>query len=290
MLLEKIKFSISSKLHRRLLKWFDTDFYPIFICGTAGGGTTLLSSLIDQRYAISVNERESALGLPEHSELSFNPASSYDSIENYLSDMLVDVNIADEKVREELIALYQKKPIYPKASNWVLDKAPNTHLRRATILNRVFPEAKFVLVVRDPVANIEGWRRKWPLFAETSFSELCDAWELLFREFLRDTRDFSDQVYIVSFENLISNTDEFMERISKFLGLRRREAVNEYQDISNNPGKGLRNVDGGMIKIDKTSNQQAYDRLNESEITMIKERLMNFYEEIVALSTQFDTK
>ena len=34
-----------------------------------------------------------------------------------------------------------------------------------------FPDARFLLVVRDPVANVEGFRRKWPTFGRAPLSD-----------------------------------------------------------------------------------------------------------------------
>jgi len=57
-----------------------------------------------------------------------------------------------EEARHHLLALYRSRAT--GAGSVVIDKGPNSNLVRAAFLRRCFPGARFVLIFRDPVANV----------------------------------------------------------------------------------------------------------------------------------------
>src|SRR3990172_229763 len=70
---------------RRLV---DTDFYPIFLCGIAGSGTTLIGGLLDQNYesglCIHVSDRMHETDRALWMEKSFY----YDDLDEYYQDLI----------------------------------------------------------------------------------------------------------------------------------------------------------------------------------------------------------
>ncbi len=84
---------------------------------------------------------------------------------------------------------------------------------------------------------------------------MCDFWELLHRDFLKNTSDFPSDVIGISYERLIEDLDYSLNVIANFAGFNRRVNIKRIKDIPNEPGKGLRNVVDGTIQIVKDGNQ-----------------------------------
>lgn len=272
----------SSQFVFQAKKRFDRDFSPLFICGIAGSGTTLLSALLDQRYQVAANVRESARWSPPEASIFIDEVSAYPDLAHYALALPISPVISAERVKADCIKLYQKHIRWPKISATVLDKAPNTHLARAHILHEAFPDAKFLLIVRDPVANIEGLRRKWPIFADAEVADVCGFWQALHEEFITTTRDFAKLVMPISYTQLVQDTDAVVTKAAEFDGLSLRATPFEYQDTRQTPGKGLRNVQHGKILVDKDADASARVRISAKEEKVIRTRLGSFYKEMEA--------
>lgn len=88
-----------TRIFTSLQRNFDNTFYPVFICGVAGSGTTLLCSLLDQQYLNAACLPESALMMPEDSVLKMKSVGSYGSLANYYNHMFIPANIPIRAVR-----------------------------------------------------------------------------------------------------------------------------------------------------------------------------------------------
>lgn len=274
------KISLKSKISK-IQNLFDEDFYPIFICGVAGSGTTLLSSLLDQRYENAGLLNESALMAPSGSVLKMNSVASYGSLNRYYEAMPIPDNVSTQEVHASLIKLYRKIACYPKSTNIIIDKAPNVHLVRAKRLREAFASSKFLMIFRDPVSNIEGLRRKWPVFAQAELVEVCNFWESTHKIFLEETRAFfNNDVMILSYEALTNQAEATLEQLAKFCGLQRRAIPKTYPDRPNIPGKGLRNVINGCVEITPPPAARSTLNLSPQECDYIQQRLVFMYDQL----------
>jgi hypothetical protein len=276
-----VRWEVTINRVQRIRKFFDYDFYPLFICGVAGSGTTLLGSLLDQWYENSAYINESALSIaPAGSVLKMNKIAFYSTLSNYYRAIFIPDNISDKQVRRSLIELYRRVVTYPKKSNIIIDKAPTLHLVRAKRLRNAISPSKFLLVVRDPISSVEGLRRKWPLFAQADLIEVCDFWESIHRIFLEETSAFASDVISLSYDDLTRQTEAVLDRIAKSCGLQCRETPKMYTNRPNVPGKGLRNVVNGVVKIVPQTDAQSTFCLSPQETDYIQRRLGPVYDQL----------
>ena len=276
-----------TQLKTRLIELYyrfqDREFDPIFICGIAGSGTTLLSGLLDQNYCNACCIHESALSVPDNSPLKIGSIASYKTLKNYYENMFIYDMVSTRAVRDSLLNFYCQKTSYPKESIVVFDKAPNVHLVRTGKLKNAFPDSKFLFIFRDPVTSIEGLRRKWPVFREANVEEVCNFWESVHNIFLQDTKKFNSDIRIISYETLTEQTDSILNQLARYCKLDRRNKIKIYNDRSDISGKGLRNVMNGKIKISKNSVSQSSFSLQTREVNFIREKLSPIYNKLNCL-------
>lgn len=268
----KVRRVSAAGLYRLTGRW-DNNFRPVFICGIAGSGTTLLTALLDQRYKVAANLPESALEADAGSSLHIGAIQTYATLAQYRAALPLDANISAIQLQEDCIRLYRRAVKHPKRGNTVLDKAPNTHLARAGALAQAFPEALFVLIVRNPITSIEGLRRKWPLFEQASIAENCDFWGSLHETFARESEAFRERLMTLTFDGLIAAPDDTIAAIAAWAGLKARPELRAYEDRPNQPGKGLRNVVEGEIRTDADADAKALARLDPAAANEIRTRL-----------------
>jgi hypothetical protein len=173
-----------------------------------------------------------------------------------------------EDGRKWLYRLYRSNA--ERSSPEVVDKGPNVHLVRAGFLTTCFPEARFLLVVRDPVANIEGFRRKWPIFARASVRDNIGFYGRTHERFLELADEFSLDVTVVSYEDLVARYEDILDELGGRLGLSPRAVVASVDPRPQSGGKGIRNVVDGRIAVLPKTNESSYEKLNQDEISLIR--------------------
>lgn len=273
---------LSNTLRRAL----DSDFRPIYLAGVAGSGTTLSSSLLDQHFKVAAALHESAREAARTSPLYMRNIEWHDSVPQYYRHLFFDAHVTAADVRKWSLRLYRDSARYPKVSNAVIDKAPNSHLVRMKLLHAAFPDARVLLVFRDPVANIEGLRRKWPkVFGAAPIGEVCEFWEKVHRQFERDVAGFEGHVRWYEYERLVANPEGWLEETAGFCGLERRAEPRQYKDKPNEPGKGLRNVSEGVIGIDPGAVAPKPGTLSAGEVDEIRARLSAVHDSLKARAT-----
>jgi len=263
------------------LRRFDNDFQPLFICGVAGSGTTLMSSLLDQRFENSAAFHESALRFPVGASLRMESVGHYGRLDRYAEAMYLSSDSPRQGLRDEMLSLYRNRCTFPKRSNIVIDKAPNVHLVRAAQLQAAFPNARFILIFRDPRANLEGLRRKWSVFREADLESLCAFWEQMHRTFVDQTRRFDSSVRGISFERLIQDPDGELTELATWCALTLRPHPKTYADRPNDPGKGLRGVVGGAIRVDPSAARAPKTGLTDEQRDQVDRRLSPLYKTLV---------
>jgi hypothetical protein len=256
-----------------LSRLIDVDFSPVFLCGISGSGTTLLGGLLDQDYVselcihVSDRLRETDRSLwMEHS-------TYYDDLAEYYRDLIRPLKYSRRKIKQAVLGLYRRLSVYPRNSPFVLDKAPNSHMVRIGILRSAFPKSKIILIYRNPIEVIEGLRRKWEKpFGQASLEDLCAFWNNLHEKFLVESEKFYDDLFVLSYGQLTANPESWTEEIATWLGLQKRTNSLQYEDLPNSPGKGLRNIVGGKIKVIKNAFVEVKSTVSKSEREFIESR------------------
>ena len=286
--LRKIQKRVSASIRRTAvegLRAFQNRrevYRPVFVAGSMGSGTSLLAVLLAQRFDFAGIAYESALQVGYRSPLRLRKLKRYTSIRAY-ENVLRAANNADVAVcRESLQQLYRRVAFQP--GHRTVDKAPNATLLRVEVLMRCFPDAPFVLVIRDPVATIEGFRRKWKIFGRDTLAENIRFYADSHRAFLDNRPVLGDRVVIVEYEAIVATPDRMLDAVGECLGLRASTAQVRLEDRPNAPGKGLRGVEGGKISMVSDANRESHGRIGEKEIEEIQAALGSLHEEMRTLS------
>ncbi|MEX2162356.1 MAG: sulfotransferase [Anaerolineales bacterium] len=270
----------ATTVYRITGRW-DEDFNPIFVCGASGAGTSLLRGLLDQNFDVAASLVESARSVAEDSTLYVGPAHHYGNIDEYLQALYFPSGTTVDQVREDSLSLYRRFVRHPKRSSVVIDKSANSHLVRAEHLAAAFPPGRFILILRNPITTIEGFRRKWHLFMNADLTELCDFWLELHRTFLQQSVAFSDRVIGLTFDDLMRDSVSNVQWIGQWADLAPRREKYPYQDESNKPGRGLRNVVQGEIRVDESAEQDSLSRISASDKETIQERIGDTYQDLI---------
>lgn len=257
-------------------------YRPIFVTGSMGSGTTLLAFSLGSRYECAALIRESGLEIRTDSFLHMCPPREFESVRSYKESLFPDPSWSVDEGRQALLELYQSQASGP--SKVVIDKGPNANLVRVPFLLECFPDARVVLVFRDPVATIEGFRRKWPLFGHDSLDESIRFQAALNQRFLEDTIGLEGVVTTVAYEMLTKRYDDILDALGDRLGLEPARRARRLETRVNVEGQGIRNVRRSQIHLDTKANQKSYQRLSREEIEYIWEALGGLHRELEARS------
>lgn len=257
---------------RRRRRNADRDFDPIFVAGAIGSGTSLLAATLAQRLAVAGVALESAREVDRRSCLWIDRVHSFSSVRSYEQQLQPRPDWSSERAREDLLELYRSRALDPDRRPFV-DKGPNTNLVRAAFLESAFPGSPFVLIFRDPVANVEGFRRKWLTFRNDTLEESVRFWAAVHERFLEVSAPFADRVVTVEYEALVADYEGSIERLSRTLGVPAVERPRPVEARAEGRGRGLRGVASGRIRVLRDANERSYETLEADEIERIRELL-----------------
>jgi len=267
---------------RRLV---DTDFFPIFIGGVAGSGTTLIGALLNQNFQNRLNFIGSERTKETSRLLWREKGSSFDTLDDYIADLTSPTKKSTLRIRAAVLGLYRRSTSYPYSSPIVIDKGANSRLIRIGVLRKAFPHSGNILIYRDPVEVIEGLRRKWPmLYGSLNIEELSDFWVFLHSTFLKECK-FDEDLIVISYKNLVNHSAKILENLSEKYELTSRKNIKAYKDKSNRPGKGLRNVEDGKIKVLKNAFDSVNKTITEREVGTINSRTRDMFIQLEALNS-----
>jgi hypothetical protein len=247
------------------------EFRPVFVTGAMGSGTTLLAFSLGQTFDFACVIGESAHQVAKRSFLHSPGVEAFPDVRSYEEAIRPRPGWSVEQAREDLLRLYRSHARGP--SDRALDKGPNTNLLRGGFLARCFPDGRFVVVFRDPVANVEGFRRKWRTFGADSLDESIRFYASIHESFLAEAAGFADRVVFVEYEALVRDYDPRLGALARRLALDPARNRRRLASRANVPGQGIRNVAGGRIGVVRDANEHAYGNLSEPEIARIRETL-----------------
>jgi hypothetical protein len=174
----------------------------LFIGGLHRSGTTLLQRLVAAHPDVS---GLSATGVPEdegqHLQDVFPAARDCGGPGRFAFDprMHLDETAARAEHRSRLLAAWQ--PFWQLDRRVLVEKSPPNMLKMR-YLHQVFPEAKFVVVVRDPIAVSIATRRRFA--ADASMHDLLRHWAHAHRLMRADAERLGDAVLTLRYEDLVS--------------------------------------------------------------------------------------
>lgn len=214
---------------------------PIFAVGFARSGTTLLASLVGRHPMIASTPETHFLN-----EVQFMVAPSLPKGPEAVVDRLADTPLRRlELAREDVLPVIQRlwpldlKGIFgaylevfrtQQGKPRVLEKTPN-HLRHIDELLEWYPDAKVLWIIRDGRACVASMLKvKW---GSNDPKVLAQQWMRNIAFGLEAEPRAGDRLLRVSYERLLSNPVEEMNRIQDFLSVPRSDMVHDHTvDVS----------------------------------------------------------
>lgn len=268
----------------RRLRNAGRDYHPVFVAGAMGSGTTLLAFSLGQRFRCACVIEESAIQVSPGSFLHVPHPNRFRSIRAYQEHFAPDDSWSIEQARLDLLELYRSHA--SGSSEVVFDKGPNVHLARAAFLARCFPEAHHVMIFRDPVVNIEGFRRKWERFRDDPLEESLRFYRETHERFLEAAEGLGDRVHVVEYETLVEHPEATFATLRRRLGLEAASSQRRLPTRANVEGQGIRNVARGRIGVVRTANERSYQRLATPTVEVIRNALGPLHERMRGLALQ----
>ena len=206
---------------------------PIFfIVGKGRSGTTLLSTILDShkniasatesRFLLLICQRYKNLTVwkPEMADVFFKNLMR-DYRVKYLWEFEDDFVDALKKLPEEtkvqdlikMVYIYRKTAFKKEKVQFIFDKNPRYTLFISK-LQHIFPDGKFIRIIRDPRDNITSHLK----FTAKTAGMLSYKW-LKYNEYYDNkAAEKPDDFLTLRFEDLVLDKDTFFERFQKFTG------------------------------------------------------------------------
>ena len=262
---------------------YNNSFFsgPLFIIGMPRSGTKLLRSLLNNHPLIEISGVETNF-LPlwysewnRYGDLSdikifkffFNCIQKYSYFfymkeENKLISYHSWYNLCEsfslQHVYEALIRHDTNTPI---SSNKIWgDKSPN-YIHHLSLLNKLFPEARFIHIIRDVRDYCISINKAWG----KNMFRAAQRWRIAVKKVKYESKQFGDRFYEIKYEELISETNMVLKGVCNFLNI-------GYIDAMSSITKPIENLgDATNLRIIKKDNKNKYKiYLNPKRISTIE--------------------
>lgn len=215
---------------------------PIFfIVGRPRSGTTLLRTLFDAHSHVCIpletpficlmyskygyiNKWDNDRFLSFYNDLMAQPKMNEwtlnkEELKNEITNLPSDINYASlcKWVYTKYISFYDKEKI-----NIVGDKNPPFSLSIA-LLRKIFPEAKFIHLIRDYRDNILSVQKVD--FESPYVASLATRWVFYNRKIEEQKQKNPELFYTIKYENLVSNPEKYLSQMCKFLDVPYQQEV-----------------------------------------------------------------
>ena len=211
------RLNFISKIKDKLInseEIIDNNADPIFLIGFPRSGTTLLDTVLRTHNSIEVIEEKLLV------------EDLIDKLSNYINgdllnlnsinvDAIIDIRNSYFKKREALVG-YNKNLIY-------IDKLPLNIIYVAE-LNKIFPKARFILVLRNPFdAVLSCFMQPFlPNEAMSNFYNLKDAsefYDLVMKLWIKYQQNLNLNLHTIKYEDVVDNFDISIKKLLNFLNV-----------------------------------------------------------------------
>ncbi|TAL34851.1 MAG: tetratricopeptide repeat protein [Alphaproteobacteria bacterium] len=206
---------------------------PVFLVGFPRSGTTLLDQILSSHQDVFVAEERSAVqrmlrGLAAlHGE---NTNASYPASLNRLN--AEDV----KKLRQLYIAEHRRHQAIGDQRVFV-DKMP-LNMAHAGLIQRIFPDAKFILALRHPCdAVLSNFMQKFNRSGDNVLHDLAISYDEIFGLWERYAGILSLKVHAIRYEDVVANFRPAVAGLLEFIGVEWNDAVMEFDKTAREKGR-----------------------------------------------------
>lgn len=188
---------------------FDTPF--VFVLGPPRSGSTLLHRLLLNHPKIVGFENETAL-------FSWHPVHEYRRFRSYVERPAYDAAYAEtQSLAGFADALFRNSLDLPEGGRFV-EKTPNHAKYLAYLLDR-FPQARFILTMRDPRDTFCSGRSAGNIPQAKKPARHIEYFRKTVMPYLAARDTHADRVMLVRYEEFTRRPGEFLSEIMAFIGL-----------------------------------------------------------------------
>ena len=223
-----------------LLRWFIMDYKKInqlpifFIVGIPRSGTTMLQQMLDANPAV-ITPLESRIIIVLKQKYFKKRSWTNENIDEFIEDLFAEPkfmkgwsvdrdhltrayrNIPLKDVKFDLLlkmVYYAYPSIYDKNEVKILGDKNPIYTIFIDEIKEIFPEAKFIHIIRDYRANIVS-NRKW--FPRKKIAILAQTWLIGNRVIDKQKRLSPHNFYTVRYEDLVADPEKYAREIAVFL-------------------------------------------------------------------------
>ncbi|WP_221583746.1 sulfotransferase [Microbacterium sp. G2-8] len=200
--------------------WADKNL--IFVGGMHRSGTTILADILSSADdAAGLDGSGAHMGEGQFLQDVYPVDNSFGGVTRWAFDPRTHMTEVDAQPDMARRLWDAWSPWWGDDAQFLVEKSP-LNIVRTRFLAEVFPQAKFVIVTRHPIAQslaVHKWARTVRERAGDQFSRLVELWLAAHRTAQRDI-DRLDNVRVVRFEHLVTQPRGELDRLSEFLGVR----------------------------------------------------------------------
>lgn len=259
----------------------DIPFF--FVVGRPRSGTTLLRTLFDAHPNVSFPpECQFIVNLyPKYGKINnWDQKALNDFFNDLLNQWLFDTwKINEEDLKTRLMSFIGNhsygticKVVYLEYNSlfekdnikFIGDKNPGYAIYTKLLL-KIFPEAKFIHIIRD-------YRDNFVSIKNVDFelpipSLVVQKWKYFFRKFNKDSKAAPNKYYLLNYEKLAFNPEEEYDKLCRFIGISYNESVFDFHKKKDDI---LKEYPVGYVETYHTSLLQ---KVNTSKIGVWKKQL-----------------
>jgi hypothetical protein len=253
---------------------------PIFIVGFPRSGTTLLQSMLATQEGIYsfpethfftdtvslINTNQQGYVTPDCLSTVFKNIKKHTEYEFSTDTQSIILEVANEgslsskMIFEYLVVGLLSKQIDEHQLNTIqwIEKTPG-HVKHMQTIQSMFPQAKFIEIVRNPLNAIYSYKEKLPDAGRHTIEALANQWKRSKQLF----KEFSDLhphlTYSVKLENIISSPEDSLAELADFLGFQvDLEKLKNTQSVANEMVLGRETWKGMNTREGITSSDPTY--------------------------------
>lgn len=224
---------------------YDRDMPLIFIGGVPRSGTTLMRAMLDAHPEVRCGQETRVI--PRMLQLRQHwVKAKKESVR--LEEAGVSKEVLDAAVAAFCLEVIAR---HGDPSPRLCNKDPLT-LKSATYLAEIFPNSKFIFMVRDGRATVHSIiSRKVTItgFDLTSYRQCMEKWNSAIQTMYAQCQAVSPRCLMVPYEQLVLKPKPWMEKILQFLDIPWNASVLHHEEFINKPG-GV-----SLSKVERSSDQ-----------------------------------